>query len=304
MPPKNKIFITGATGRLGKAVFSLIDAIPLVRKPNSLKNEIVTDFSPSELKKILKDASAIIHLAGSIDMLDDKKLEEVNVNLTRKIVEAAPEKCKMIFTSSISVYGKKLAKIPANEKTAINPDRAYARTKYEAEKIISTKPNHVILRIGTLYGKEFVDYLYVIKQIDKGKMRIIGDGSNQVPFVHVQDVARAIVASIGKGHGIYVLAGEPITQKEVLDIAAKELGVKPPVKKINFKLAHTFASVNQTIARILGKKPKLTTEHIAILASDRSFYCAKAKKELGFRNKPITQGIKEIVQEYRKSATN
>ncbi|MBI5227595.1 NAD-dependent epimerase/dehydratase family protein [Candidatus Micrarchaeota archaeon] len=332
MPPKNKnwekkIYITGATGRLGRAVFALVDgAIPLVRSASGLKNEIVTDFSEGQLKRILNDAATVIHLAGSLDMLDEQKMQETNVNLTRKIVDAAPDSCRIVFASSISVYGKKcdafldcleslgfqghgkkLAEIPADEKTKTNPDRTYAKTKYVAEKLVSTKPKHVILRIGTLYGKDFADYFYVLKQIEKGKMRIIGDGSNHVPFVHVDDVAKAIgnaVSSIGEGakaQGIYVLAGEPITQKEVLEIAAKELKVNAPTKKISFKIAHTLASVNQTIARVLGKKPKITSEHIAILGSDRIFDYTKAKKELGFRNRPIAQGIREIVEEYRKT---
>ena len=44
----NKVYITGATGRLGSAVLArLPDAIPLVRKPSGLKNEIVTKLSES-----------------------------------------------------------------------------------------------------------------------------------------------------------------------------------------------------------------------------------------------------------------
>ena len=111
------IYITGASGMLGSAVLKSIDAVPIVRKPCELKNEIISDFSSKHLKEILKDADVVIHLAGSRDFLDKKKAWEGNVELTRKIVDAMPESAKIIFSSSISVYGKKLAEIIAEKKS-------------------------------------------------------------------------------------------------------------------------------------------------------------------------------------------
>ena len=65
--PGNKVYITGANGRIGSAVLARLgDAIPLVRHASGLKNEIVTDFSEDGLREILKDATAIVHLAGSV----------------------------------------------------------------------------------------------------------------------------------------------------------------------------------------------------------------------------------------------
>ena len=104
----NKVYITGASGRLGRVILSKCKAIPIVRKMRGLSGEIVSDFSTEELKKILKDADAIIHLAGSRDFLDQKKAWEGNVELSRRIVDASPKTAKIIFSSSISVYGKNL----------------------------------------------------------------------------------------------------------------------------------------------------------------------------------------------------
>ena len=85
---QDKIYMTGASGRLGKEVLKLIpEAIPLVRTQSGLPNEIVTEFTPDNLKYRLSDASAIIHLAGSQDFLDEKKTREGNVNLTYVIAD-------------------------------------------------------------------------------------------------------------------------------------------------------------------------------------------------------------------------
>ena len=99
-----------------------------------IKNEIITDFSSESLVKILGDASAIIHLAGSMNFLDPVELKVANVELTRRLVSATPKSARIVFASSISVYGKLIRVVPADENTPINPDSPYAATKLEAEK--------------------------------------------------------------------------------------------------------------------------------------------------------------------------
>jgi dihydroflavonol-4-reductase len=234
-----------------------------------------------------------------VDTLDGKKLQEANVELTRKVVEAAPKKCRLIFTSSVSVYGKKPAEIPADESTEANPDTAYAKSKYEAEKLVATLPAHVILRISTIYGPQFEDYMRVLAMIEKRKMRIIGDGKNRIPFVHVDDAAVAVANAAWKGKGVYVIAGEPLGQGEIYAIAAKALGVPAPTKKIARPLALAMARLNELGYRFGGKRPLLTTEHVEILGNDRAFDCSRARKELGFSPRPLGQGIREMVGAYK-----
>jgi len=291
-----KIYVTGATGRLGREVLKAIpEAIPLVRKPSGLRGEVVTEFSTDALPSILRDAGVIIHLAGSRDFLDMKKAQEGNVSLTWRIMDAAPSSAKIIFSSSVSVYGKRLAKLPADEGTEPRPDTPYARTKLEAEKIVSSHPNHVILRIGPIYGPGFEEYPKVLGMLRDGKMRVIGSGANHIPFVHVEDVVRVIKSSLTQGRGVYLLVGECLTQKEIYDIAAKELGVEPPKKHMSATLAMAYSQFELARTSILGGKPKFIPEDIAVLSSDRVFDCSKARKELGFSPRPLAEGIKEMV---------
>lgn len=290
MMDEKKIFITGASGRLGRAVLKkLPEAIPLVRRPYGLPNEKTTDFSIPELKTFFQKAKVIIHLAGSLAFTRKKLLWDINVGLTKKIVEAAPPDCKIIFASSISVYGKKLLELPADEHTPCKPDSEYAKSKFSAEQIVKTHPNNVILRIGTMCGPQFGDYLAVLKKIRERKMMVIGDGKNRIPFVHVDDVAKVIFNAIEQGQGTYVVAGDPLSQEEIYGIAAEELHTDPPKKRVSFALAYWFAWLRTKLG-----KTGFTPEHIAILGSDRAFDCSKAKRELGFRPRPIKEGIKEI----------
>lgn len=291
------IFITGATGRLGREVLKKIPtAIPLVRKPAGLKREVITNFEPDELRKKLKHARVVIHLAGSLNFINEKEIWETNVELTKRIVEASPEKARIIFSSSIAVYGKELAKIPADENTECRPDTIYARSKYEAEKIVAAHNNSVILRIGTMYGPQFEDYFRILRMIKERRMFIIGDGKNRISFVHVEDVARAVKAALRAEPGIYVVAGESIMQEEIYRIAAAALGVEPPKAKMSKGAAMVMGIMEELTAKLFRKTPMLTREHLSILASDRVFDCSKAKKELGFRPRQLREGIETMVR--------
>jgi farnesol dehydrogenase len=295
----SKVYLTGATGRLGREVLRETKAIPVVRKKSGLEKEIVSDFSLESLKGIFRDADAVIHLAGSRDFLDQKKAWEGNVELTRRVVEATPEKAKVIFSSSISVYGKSMAELPADERTPVRPDTPYAETKVEAERIVAKHANHVTLRIGPIYGPGFMEYFKVLNMIRKGKMAVIGNGENQIPFVHVVDVAKAINNAIGEGIGTYVLVGECLSQKEVYSLAAKELKVDFPKRRMPVWLAKIYAHLELFRTTRFGGKALFIPEDIAVLSSDRAFNCDKAKKELGFSPRPLSDGISEMVLEMR-----
>ncbi len=295
---KGKIYLTGASGRIGKAIFRKIPgAVPLVRNACGLQNEIVVDFSDSEeLRRKLKDASVLVHIAGSVNTYDKKDLWEGNYELTKRLLESLPENTRLVFASTISVYGKKLVDIPANEGTPVNPDTEYAKSKYEAEKLAAGHPNHVILRIGTVYGPEFKDYFYILGLLKKGKMKIIGDGSNRISFVNVEDLADVFVSAVSKGSGIYVVSGECRSQKDVYRIACRELGVDPPGESISMGAADFMAGLGELKARLFGGKPKITREHVAILGSDRCFNCNRARRELGFSPRSLEDGIAGMVK--------
>jgi len=297
---KGKVYLTGAGGRVGKAVLNAMpDAVPLVRHAGGLKNERVVDFSNgNELEKTLSDASVLVHIAGSVKTYDRKELWESNYGLTKRLLGALPQNARVVFAGTVSVYGKRPADNPADENTPVNPDTEYAKSKYEAEKLVRGHPDHVVLRIGTVYGPEFEDYFYVLELLEKGKMRLIGDGANRVSFVHVDDVAAAFAAAVSKGEGIYVITGECRTQKEIYTAACKKLGVAVPAKSVSPASASFAAGAGELLAFL--KPPKITREHVAILSSDRCFNCNRARRELGFSPRGIEEGIAEIAGIYAK----
>ncbi|MFX1314456.1 MAG: NAD-dependent epimerase/dehydratase family protein [Promethearchaeota archaeon] len=97
-----------------------------------------------DVEKAVKSVDVIIHLAAIIPPLADKLpelAEEVNVEGTKNIIKAIKiqkNKPKLIFTSSIAVYGDRRNNPMINLTDPLNPskDDYYAMTKIKAEKII------------------------------------------------------------------------------------------------------------------------------------------------------------------------
>ncbi len=281
------IYVTGANGRIGRVVLKKVNGIALVRKPCGFEREIVTSYDVEELKKIFKDAKAVLHVAGSVRFNDRRDLWRGNVELTENVVNAIPNDAKLVFASSIAVYGKN-PPFMANEETPVNPDNFYAKTKLKAEEIVSSHRNSVILRIGTVYGRHFKEYLRMIELIGKGIVPIVGDGSNRIPFTHVEDVAECFLNALKRDvRGLYVISGKSERLKDVMIFTARLLRRRFFVVKIPKGVANFFA-------KTFG-----FYEHFKVLTSDRVFDTSKARKELNFKPTPIWDGIRDLVDCWR-----
>ncbi len=267
-------YIVGANGKLGRTLLKYVKGIPLVRRRCNLKGERIVDFR----NLFLEDATKIYHVAGSLTN------PHANIEITEAVIDAVPEECKIIYASSVSVYGKKL-KEPANESTPVAPDSAYAQSKLECEKMLLKRGNCAILRLGPLYGEEFEDFFKFLALIEKGKAFIVGDGSNKVPFTAAEDVCKVFKKAES---GLYVLAGDPLTQKEIIEYAAHLLNAPKP-KHLPY-----------LVALLLAKTKGWSKEHIDVLYHDRVFDCSKAKRELGFRPIPLKKGIEKMVKKYKE----
>ena len=95
-----------------------------------------------------------------------------------------------------------------------------------------------------------------------------------------------------------MVCGESRGQEEIYALACRELGVPAPAKHVSFRMANLMGRLQELGARF-GKEPVLTREHVAILGGDRAFRWKRAERELGFHPRPLEEGIREIVAEYR-----
>ena len=315
------VAVAGASGRLGQSFVKKLVAngypvVALVRSKSSLgkipkgaKHRFV-DYggSVAELRSTLEDVTHIVNITGSTSThLSLDELRNANVEPTKKLLEAAPSSLqKFIHISSISVYGKKLDGL-CDETCEKKADTAYARTKLESEKLVLSHAKNfdiLILEPGMIFGPGFVEGFYpILRRIVQGKMKLIGDGTNYMPLVHVEDVSdailRAIDSSVPSG-SVYLIVTEPqLTQAQLVDMAASALGSKSPMSSENILLARFAIRLNESYSRLVGKKPSITSDMIEQLCSNRCFSSKKAAMELRWKSSvPFKMGIDQVVNQF------
>jgi len=314
-----KILVTGASGRLGRAlvsglVFNNEKIRAVVRHSASAVFTDAVELFAHDLSLAPLPASAfkgvdrVVHLAGLIGEYPYSQLMLHNAKATENTLANCPPSVKrVVIASSISVYSEYKGKL-VDETFSTKTESPYGKSKLEAEKAARRHCPALpitFLRFGMIYGKEFTDgYFSVFSLLSKGKMSIIGDGKNRMPLLHVDDAVSAIILSLSAHtppcREYNIVGEEKCTQEELLSIAARELGV-PHAKQ---HMGRNFAIFSSSLISALPafKKPKFSSENIRQLSMDRAYSTERAENELCFKARvKLASGIKEMAGIFLKT---
>lgn len=308
------ILVTGATGRLGGVLTATllqrkekIRAIVRSKASPSIPPDVEQfewDLSTGPLPALAFDGiTKIVHLAGLVGEHPYDQLVRNNATATKNLLTNCPTTIqKIVIASSISVYGEYKAQL-VDESFQPKTESPYGESKLISEQFareFCPRLPIVFLRIGMIYGPGFEEgYFTVFERLQKGKMTILGDGKNRLPFVHAIDVVQAILLSLDANTApcreYNVVGGETPTQEEVLSLAAEALGVPAPKSHTPLTLAKLGLSLLS-----LFSKPKFSAENISQLSSDRAYSSKRAREELGFEARvKLADGIKEMAMLYK-----
>lgn len=157
----------------------------------------------------MKNADAVVHLGEIVGdpacAIDEELTLEINITATRVLAEVAKGYGiqRFVYASSCSVYGASNELM--TEMSQLNPVSLYARAKIASEQALlqlqDDRFSPVILRLATVFGFsprprfDLVVNLLTAKAKIDGEITIFG-GNQWRPFVHVDDVARAILACL------------------------------------------------------------------------------------------------------------
>jgi dihydroflavonol-4-reductase len=322
-----KIFLTGATGFVGHHVAKALAAEGaelrlLVRKTSNLKNlegiagETLTgDLSnPESIRNAMAGVDAVVHVAADYRLWipDPAAMYKANVDGTRELLRLAREAGvkRVVYTSSVATMHFRTDGIVINEETPVSlADMVghYKRSKFLAEqeaiKAADAGQQVIILNptspIGsndakpTPTGRIFLDFL-------NGKFPAYMDtGLN---LVDVSEVAHAHVLALTKGKPgrRYILGGENLTLKQILDKMSAITGIPSPTVKIPFAVAATYAFFEEIITgRIRGKEPRATLEEVRMGRKKMFASSARAQQELGFRILPVYPAMRAAIEWFR-----
>jgi len=267
---------------------------------------------PEELRTALRGCEALVHVAADYRLWvrDPKEMYAANVDGTRELLRIAREEgvAKVVYTSSVATMGFKMdassivdEATPVSLADMIGP---YKRSKFMAEQeaIAAAKAGQRVIILNpttpigpgdakpTPTGRIIVDFL------NRKFPAYVDTGLN---LVDVAEVARMHFVALDRGTPgeRYILGGENLTLKQILDRMSAITGLPSPTVKVPHAVAMAFAFFDETITgKLLGKEPRATVEAVRMGRKFMFASSAKAQRELGFEVVPVYGALRTAIE--------
>lgn len=322
-------FLTGATGFVGSHVARTLaekgaDLRLLVRTNSNKKNlddlkaDLVTgDLRDSgSLEKGIAGCDVVFHVAADYRLWvrDPDEMYRANVEGTRAILEAARKANirRVVYTSSVATMGFTSNGQPADEKSPVslaNMIGPYKRSKFMAEQVAIAAARAgqdvVIVNPTTPVGERDIKPTptgrIVIDFLKKKFPAYVDTGLN---LVDVRECALGHVAALEKGRSgeRYVLGGENLTLKQILDKLAVITGLPSPKVRVPYVLALATGVVDELVTgRILGREPRASIDAVRMGRKKMFASSAKAEHELGWKVMPVDDALLRAVDWFRQN---
>jgi nucleoside-diphosphate-sugar epimerase len=289
-----KVLVTGATGFVGRVTCSeLIDrgheVAALQRRgghgPEGTRGvfgDIAAEGDALATAFAAERPDCVIHLAAEIaSQRDESKIRAVNVEGTRRVVEAARAagEPKIVFCSTV-VTGEAHGEL-LEPDSPLPVETPYGRSKQDGERIVAESGlPHAIVRPSHVYGPGgWYEEEFVKRLRQPGRFAVIGRGDNWWDVVRVEDVASALVDAAERapdGAVYHAVDDEPIRFYDFIALTAKAMGVGPP-RRIPVALARLAAgrhavtavtrsarSSNARLKEELGWEPRFPTAEVGV----------------------------------------
>ena len=255
-----KVFITGATGVLGRRVVKLLRAAghEVAGLSRSEKNAqwLAAQgvefrqgdlFDAAQMRRVTAGYEAILHLATAIPTkskttpadwaLNDRIRGEGTANL----VEAALHNgCKFYLQESITfIYGDRKGEwtdegTPPAARLSPILQSAVEMEQIVQQGIAQRQLPAIILRFGMFYCHDSAQTQAMFEAAGKGLFPVVGAGENFWNIIQVDDAAAAVVRAVdaypnGLGWVFNVCDDEPVRYRELVDFVARKLGARKPM---------------------------------------------------------------------------
>lgn len=325
----DEILLTGATGGLGRQlVYEMIRSgirpVCLVREGSNtayldsfqLEKRVADLRREDQLATAVRGIDVVIHGAAWVNFRQDKLTQFTGINVFGAVnmykAAAAAGVRRFVHISSIAAVGaierkqtKDSASQALDETAKFNLEHLripYILTKHAAEvellqlaaeggpELVIVNPSIMVApsRTGDDRGKALKQY---------GRL-LMPSLPNVLNLSDIRDAAPAILAAIGKGKPgeRYILGGENITARELLGKISALLGKSPTLVRIPRFALDLSAQLALEVHRFSGKsKLSFYPDLVKILDYDWAYSSEKAKRELGYRPRPLDQTLQDLL---------
>ncbi|GAC1577840.1 MAG: NAD-dependent epimerase/dehydratase family protein [Candidatus Elarobacter sp.] len=270
-------------------------------------------FSP-RLRDAMRGCDALFHVAATYSLWhrDRAALLHANVAGTRSVLAAAQAAGvpRTVHTSSVAAIGARADGVPADE-TYQSPYRAligaYKRSKYlaegEARAAFARGLDVVIVNpttpVGPWDAKPTPTGEIVLRVLQRRMPAYVDTGLN---LIDVRDVAAGHIAAYERGTPgeRYILGHENLPLREMLWRLAQIAGLPAPRVRLPRIVPLAYAAAGEFVLARLGVAPDVSFESVR-MAKQRMYYdAAKAVRELGLSQRPVTLALADAVRWFRE----
>jgi dihydroflavonol-4-reductase len=256
----------------------------------------------------------VMHVAADYRLWvrDPRAMYAANVDGTRNLLQIAREQgvARFVYTSSVATMGFRRDGTIVDEATPVSlADMIghYKRSKFlaEQEAIQAAQAGQavVILNPTTPVGANDLKPTptggIILDFLNRKFPAYVDTGLN---LVDVSEVARAHADALTMGRfgERYILGGENLTLKQILDKLSAITGLPSPTRKVPHWVAMGFAFFDENLTgRLLSKEPRATVEAVRMGKKMMFASSAKAERELGFRVTPVYPALRSAVEWFR-----
>jgi dihydroflavonol-4-reductase len=322
-----KCFVTGATGFLGSHVArQLIDRgaeLRLLVRPTS-KLDNITDLPSERVVGDLRDADSlrrgmsgceyVFHVAADYRLWarNGQELYQSNVEGTRNILAAARDSKvrRVIYTSSVATMGFGNNGLMTDEKSPVSLQNMigdYKRSKFMAERLVLDAGQNgqdvVMVNPTTPIGERDIKPTptgqIVVDFLKRKFPAYVDTGLN---LVDVIDCAEGHLQAMEKARPgeRYILGGENLTLKQILDKLGAITGLPSPKVKVPYGVAlaaGVWGSV--VVGGMLKREPRATIEAVQMSRKKMFVTSDKAERELGWNPRPVDDALRRAVEWFK-----
>jgi len=249
-----KILLAGPNGLIGSFLYNKFNQKYTITSSNYNKGLIKENFFPLDLTQKTEVATfaekspkcnaliflvGLVHKKGKGQEFDEFKRinKQTLINLLSKLDEKKKLPEKIIFASTISVYGEKINQNIYNEDSEKNPFSPYAVTKLEAEEYLLEhySDKSWILRFAPVYAPDF--QLNINRRTKAGSYFYrVGDGTKKVSLCNLENIG-SVVEGILEDKvpaGIYNISDEnEYSYNDLLNYVNAKWIVRIPIFLVN-----------------------------------------------------------------------
>lgn len=325
LPPGSRALITGATGFTGsvlvkKLVNQGIEVVAIARQSSNLEAFVGMPiqwrrgdvFDEEFINKAVEGVNYIFHMVTPFREAKSPDIGYYNVHVlsTQLLAKAAlkqPDFRRFVHVSTIGVHGH-VDHPPGDEQCPLKPGDIYQETKLQGEQWIQEFGQKyslpvTIVRPAGIYGPGEKRLLKIYKWVAQKWVPVIGDGSNLLHFIHVDDLTNffIVAATHPQAVGEVFICGskDAMKFKDMVALIGCYYGVNPKFIKAPAAPVFAIGDLFELIFRPLGIEPPIYRRRLAFYTKDRSFNTSKMRNMLGFvPDHSDEEGLKELAQWY------